>query len=248
MTKAINRVMNAQMDLVGSYPRGDRQEYGIYSDMLQVLAKRLKAHIKNHYQNVIVITGGTGSGKSTLAIQLARAIDPNWSISENYIYTPSDLAAKINHRHTSSPISLYDEGSVIFNSLNFNRKEDKSLVTLFETMRSLGWTSIICLPNIKNLNASIKETHLTYHLICPDSPLVQGYDRRGFFELYYPRRYQWTSKVYHVCCGAGVFSKLPKALDDEYQEIKLAKQMALLDKFVTENLKKEQDPEEDEIE
>lgn len=248
MTKAINHILKTEMDLVGVYPRGDMQEYGIYSDMLPIIARRLRSRIKDHYQNVVVVTGGTGSGKSTLAIQLAKAIDPNWSLTDNYIYSAKDLAVKLNHRETASPISLYDEGSVIFNSLNFNRKEDKSLVTLFDTMRSLGWTSIICLPNIKNLNTTIRETHLTYHLMCPDRPLVPGYDRRGFFELYYPRTYQWTSKMYHICCGAGVFSKLPKALDSEYQEIKLSKQMALIDGFVKDNLKKSKDPEEDETE
>lgn len=250
MTKVLNQIMRTDMDLVGSYLRGtnDIREFGIYSDMLQVLARRLKSRLKDRYQNVVVITGGTGSGKSTLAIQLALAMDPHWDLSENYIYSAADMARKLNHRQTASPISLYDEGSVIFNSLNFNRKSDKDLIVLFDTMRSLGWTSIICLPNIRNLNSNIRETHLTYHLVCPDKPLVEGYDRRGFFELYYARTYQWSAKTFYVCCGAGTFTKLPKAVDAVYQEIKLSKQMALLDGFIKDNLEKEEQTEEDEIE
>lgn len=233
-----NKIFNIRMDLIGSYLHSagedEYDEIGIYSDMLDVLAKRLKARIKQHYQNVILITGGTGSGKSNLAIQLIKAIDPDWDLRENYIYSIHDLARKLAHRETASPISLFDEGSVILNSLNFNRKEDKAVSNLFNTMRSLGWTTVIACPLPKNLNGSVKEAHLTYHLICPDKPLIEGYDRRGFFEVYLPIRRQWSDKVYSKCLAAGVHRKMPKALNEQYEEIKLDKQMRLLDDFVKE--------------
>lgn len=233
-----NKIFNVRMELIGSYlhPSGEDEfdEIGIYRDMLDVLAKRLKARIKNHYQNVILITGGTGSGKSNLAIKLIKTIDPDWDLRENFIYSAKDLARKLRHRATASPISLFDEGSVILGSLNFNKKEDKAIANLFHTMRSLGWTTVICIPDPDGLNSSVKLNHLTYHLVCPDKPLVEGYDRRGFFEVYTPQKPQWSKKIYYKCLAAGIHTKMSKALSEEYEEIKLDKQLALLDDFIKE--------------
>lgn len=241
--KVYNNFLHTKMDLVGEYSTPDIDQ-GIYSDMLPVMAKRFKERLDDQYQNVIVITGGTGSGKSNLAINLARMLDPHWDLEENIIYSAADMAVKLDHLETASPISLYDEGSVVLNALNFNRKEDRDFMDLFDSMRSLGWTSILCLPNLKNLNGSLKATHMDYHFICPDKPLVEGYDRRGFFETYVPHTYQWTNKVYNLNCGAGVFSKIPRSVDTVYQDIKRRKQVKIIKKFVK-TYKPKTKPEED---
>lgn len=206
-------------------------EYCIYSDMLKVLAKRLKDRLKKHYQNVIVVCGPTGSGKSTLALNLIYELNPDWDIGENYIYDVSDLARKLAHKERADKISLYDEGSVSFNSLNHARKGDKEQVILLDTCRSLGWTTIICIPSLNDLNKRIRDHLIDYVLMCPGKPLEFGLETRGFFELYKPHRNPWASSTYFELQGAGIYDKLPARIDDEYQRIKFEHQMKLLNDF-----------------
>lgn len=222
-------------------------EYAIYSDMLDVLARILKRRIKQHYQNVICITGMTGSGKSTLALNLIWRLDPDWTL-DNYIYDASDLAKKLKHKETANPISLFDEGSVSLNSLNFARSSDKAITIMLDTCRSLGWTTIICIPSINDLSKRVRDHLLDYVLMCPSRSLINGYDKRGFFELYKPRRAPWASSTFYDLQGAGIFGKLPADKTDEYERVKFRHQMELLDRFVEENTepKKKKSKKEDE--
>lgn len=229
-------VYNSRMhcDMKALMPYRDN-EYCIYEDMLKVLARRLKERLKKKYQNVIVVCGPTGSGKSTLALRLIYELNPDWDLRENYIYDVSDLARKLKHKERADKISLYDEGSVSFNSLNHARKSDKEQVILLDTCRSLGWTTIICLPSLNDLNKRIRDHLIDYVLICPGKPLAYGLEPRGFFELYKPHRDTWAKSTYFELQGAGVFDKLTGAMAEEYQRVKFEHQMALLEQFTNDH-------------
>ena len=123
------------LDLIGTFGPGGK--YPIYSNLLDVFADVLKKNIKNGHQNVVVANGGTGSGKSTLLIDLCYKMSRDWELTENYIYSLKDLKRKLS-KPDSSPISLFDEGSVSLNSFNSQRAEDKAMSVLFDTMRSWG--------------------------------------------------------------------------------------------------------------
>lgn len=222
------------MHAIATYRNG---EYAIYSDMLDTLARILKRRIKEHYQNVVVITGMTGSGKSTLALQLIYKLDPDWTL-DNYIYDASDLARKLKHKETANPISLFDEGSVSLNSLNFARSSDKAITVMLDTCRSLGWSTFICIPSINDLSKRVRDHLVDYVLMCPNRGLIPGYDKRGFFEVYKPRRAPWATSTYYDLQGAGVYSKLTGDKVDEYERVKFQHQMELLNDFVEEHADK----------
>lgn len=247
MTDQGTLVYNARMhcDMHALMPYKD-DEYCIYSDMLKVLARQLKGRLKKKYQNVIVVCGPTGSGKSTLALRLIYELNPDWDIRDNYIYDVSDLARKLKHKETADKISLYDEGSVSFNSLNHARKGDKEQVVLLDTCRSLGWTTVICIPSFYDLNKRIRDHLVDYVLMCPSKPLRFGLETRGFFEVFKPHREPWAKSTYFECQGAGVFDKLTGAIAEEYQAVKFEHQMRLLDQFTKDHGKDEDEDEEDE--
>lgn len=229
------RYKNQIMHLVTTYVRYGLT-LGVYSDAFDKFIRILKKRIRRKLQNVIVIEGDTGSGKSTLgigiAMELADALGVSFDLNKDMVYALDDLWDKLDDPN-ASPISLLDEGSVSLNSLNSRRSGDRDAVVLLDTMRSRGWTTIIVMPSIKNLNASVRRVHVNYVLECSsiDNPFVKGYTR-GFFEVKDRRESKkrrndpdpWWNVLF-----TGIFSPLDLQTDKEYQTIKLNRQMGLID-------------------
>ena len=195
---------------------------------------------------MIVIEGDTGSGKSTIGIEiayaLADALGVKFDLKKDMVYALDDLWDKLDDPD-ASPISLLDEGSVSLNSLNSRRSGDRDAVVLLDTMRSRGWTTIIVLPSIKNLNASVRRVHVNYVIECSsiDNPFVKGYTR-GFFEVKDRRESKkrrndpdpWWNVLF-----TGIFSPLEPDIDKEYQAIKLGRQMGLIEDMKKRNRREE---------
>lgn len=221
-----------ELDLIGTY--GPNGENPIYSNLLDVLAEILKERIKKNYQNVVVATGGTGSGKSTSLINLAYKMERDWELTPNFVYSSKELKKKLNDLNGCSPISLFDEGSVSLNSYNSQRKEDKALSVLFDTMRTLGWTTLIALPRWEDLNGRVRANHVDYRIICPRKAPLMGYSARGFFHLYKKHIYELSGKIYWQYQGTGIFPPLKPRRQEEYDRLKKACQMRLINEFIEE--------------
>lgn len=231
-TKAYNKYLKQDMDAVGFY--GPDEDRGVYFDMLPKLAKFLRKRAeKEDYQNVIVIEGRTGSGKSTLAMQLALLLDPDFDIRESYIYTMSDLWDKIRRAQGGirgmSPVNLLDEGTVALNAKNSLRREDKTAIVMLQIMRSLNWTTIICVPSFGDLNKAIREQLVDFRIMCPDKPLLDKnkFKSRGFFEVYRPKfpKFSEFGSIFWQLIGAGVYDDLPPDVRAAYRQVKLERQM-----------------------
>lgn len=255
---------NNQLTPVGYYGKM-KYPRTVYSDLTENLVRvMLKRANKMDYQNVVVIEGRTGSGKSTLAVKLARMIDPKFDLDNDYIYSIDDLVAKLEKAKTNikgiCPVSLMDEGTVILSGKNSLRKEDKQLIVLLQTMRSLNWTTIICVPKFSDLNAAIREQLVDYRIQCPDKPLIPfmiaenkdgvkvkyRMSARGFYEVYIPKypKFSEHSDIYWRWIGSGIYGDLPKDIKEQYRRVKLDHQLSWLAKFNEEQnkrIKKESD-------
>lgn len=205
----------------------------IIADGLKILARRLKWRAAHNFQNVIEINGGTGTGKSTCAMQLAYEMDPNWNLEDNYVYTVGDLKEKLKNWKTASPITLFDEGSVVLNSLDTMSKSSKDLVMLFDTMRVLRWTSLIAIPDHNTLNKRIRDFHIDYRLICPSKSLIKGYDKRGFVEVHSFARSDF-GKGYAPLVMTTRFDDIPPRKREIYDQIKLKHLMERMEQFANE--------------
>lgn len=205
----------------------------IVDDGIECLCNRLKWRAKHDYQNVVEINGGTGSGKSTLAIDICKTLDPNWDLEKNYIYTVKDLKEKLKNYKTANPISLFDEGSVILNSLDFMSKDSKDVVMLFDTMRCLNWTTIICIPDHNSLNKRIRDFHIDYRCICPNKPILKGYDKRGFVEIHYHHPSDF-GKAFDPHIMTTRYNDLKPKERNEYNQIKFNHLQERMSKFVEE--------------
>lgn len=227
------------MHAIAEYYRGGQVPEAIYSDLIHVVAKMCKSRIADGYQNIVGFVGRPGSGKSTGAIRLALEMDPEWDIGKNYVYSVDDLRNVLKDG-PSKRILLLDEASIILNSQNSRKSDDSEIVTLFDTLRSFGWTVIMAVPALKSLNKRIRDFHLDFLLACPERSLIPGYDRRGQVELYLPRRGTFADDTYWEYSGAGIYSQLPEEVDAVYQHIKRAHQIAYLTKFLNKGQKGEE--------
>lgn len=238
MTRAIpgelvfNPFLGCKMHAIAYYD-GDRR--AIYSDMLDKFAKHLKKRNKSHWQNVIAISGGTGAGKSTLMIQLAMLLNPDLDLDPALVYYDKDLKRRLKRIRAGEDvgkINLFDEGSVILNSLNARSKSDNGIVVLLDILRSWEMTTIICIPDLNNLNKKVKNHLVDYWIYCPTEPLIGGYKSRGFYEVYKPRRSQWAEDIYWDCIGAGVYGPLSPEIEKQYGELKLKHQNEQVDIYI----------------
>ena len=226
MIYAYNEYFKKELPIVATYDNGTK---AIYSDLLKPLAKRLNSRSAGgKKQNVILIEGRTGSGKSNVGIQLCMAMDKNWKIGPNYIYSLKDFSAKLKHPELSqSKISLVDEGSVVLNSMNSQRKEDVLMAMAFDTLRSFGLSTVICIPNRKHLNKRIVENHIDFLIKCPTHSPVSGYSPVGMYELYSHEYRDWGRDYFHPI-GMSLCNCISPDVDREYQRIKREHQMEFL--------------------
>lgn len=224
------KMLDADMEVLAGYKYGGRDQVVFGPDALYKFAKLLNARIKDHRQNVVVVVGSTGSGKSTFAIQLAKQMNPKWSLADNYIYGVGDLKRKLENPN-ADPISLFDEGSVALNSNNSMKSDDKMMVVLFDTMRSRGWTSIICIPALEMLNKRVREEHANFLCICPSRAIVRGYEPRGFVQIFEHVQLDWSKDFWKLRLTT-IYPKLTPKQQGEYDEIKTRHQAELIQRFI----------------
>lgn len=205
----------------------------IVDNGLELLVNRLKNRVKHNYQNVVEINGGTGSGKSTVGMKLCYLMNPKWDMKANYIYTVQDLKNKLKNWKTADPVSLFDEGSVILNSLDTMSRDSKDVVMLFDTMRVLHWTTFICIPDHNALNKRVRDFHIDYRLICPNRPLLDGFDKRGLVEIHTYERSDF-GKGYAPLRLTTRYDDVPPRIRKLYDEIKQKHLIERMEKFAEE--------------
>ena len=235
-----HRFKNTRMHLVAHYMKGG-MDFGVYSDGLDVFISELRKRIKNEQQNVVIIDGDTGAGKSTLGIQicygLAKQLKVDFTLEKDYIYSLEDLWRKLQDPN-ASPINFMDEGALILSSKNSMSKESKDIVNLFNTMRSRGWSTIICVPNYKQIDKGVRTTHADFRLHCSsnDSCILKGYGR-SIFEVSKAIRHEYSKDgdPYWMLIFTGIFKRMPEKIADEYKVVKNDAQRRLVDNMLKKN-------------
>lgn len=236
-----NRHTGKLMHLIGRYYTFYHKEEGIYSDAYDDFVKRLVYRVTHDMQNVIIVDGETGSGKSAFAlnicVDLARKLGCGFDLSRDYIYDLNDLWKKLDE-DDANPINLLDEGTVTIASNTSQEKQARQFTTLLDTMRSKHWTTVICTPGYRRVNAVVRKDHADFKIRCASKthPLVRGYGR-GFFECRRVKRleFQDNNKEPTWCMMyAGVFKDYPPIIREEYLAIKSSRQDVLTKRFVQE--------------
>lgn len=213
------------MHCLATYQEGEK---AIYSDMMHELGKIFRKNLKEDDQNIICIEGQPGSGKSTLGIHLAKAIQPDWTLEDGYVYDEKDLAKKMAVK-SNNQVFLFDEASLAVNSRDSMTRDSRNIIATLDTCRSRHNSIIFVLPSFDDLNKSIRDRLCQCRIYClartetittDDGTKFNG---RGFFRVYLPNHGQFCD-TYWKMAGTGVFPKLDEEIQEEYSKIKLAHQ------------------------
>lgn len=222
------------MHAVAYYSRkenGKRRRRAVYSDLTHVLGLRFRDNLKHDEQNIIAISGQPGSGKSTLGIQLAKEIQPGWTLESGYVYDEDDLNKKMA-LNSKNQVFLFDEASLAINSRDSMSKSSRNIIAILDTCRSRHNSIIFCLPSFEDLNKSVRERlcQVRIHCAAREEHIVKGYSGRGFYQVYQPVRGEF-SDTYWKLIATGVFSKLSKEDSAAYVKIKQQNQERFLSKI-----------------
>ena len=129
---------------------------------------------KKNWDGVILIDGNERVGKSTLGITIAYYLaEGNFTI--NNICIDGDDAIKKIESFPDKSVLLIDEGSLIFNSRDAMKKEQKKLIKILNVVGQKNLIFIIVLPCIFDLNKQIAIRRSKFLLHCyTDNELHRG--------------------------------------------------------------------------
>lgn len=166
----------------------------------------------------ILITGAVGTAKSFSSLRIAEMFDPEFQIKKQIVFTAEDFnktLERIKDRRVeimNSPITpaqkralikkeitgkviIADEGSVIADSLNFAKKEVKTLKYNLQTIRFLNLIVIFNLPVHSHFLKSAREL---MHLTCETAGNPSKRKRLSYLKVYLSKTGIFTKYPYRL--------------------------------------------------
>jgi DNA-binding MarR family transcriptional regulator len=133
------------------------------------LTKRLKHHLRNNYDALVVISGGKGEGKTTLAHWFGKYIDERYTIERNFIFAPTYNAIRdkiLGLEKYSVPI--VDEAIKSFFKQDWFTEVQKSLLKLFTITRKENKLTILCIPDFTELRSDLRQKLVNLWIHIPE--------------------------------------------------------------------------------
>lgn len=226
-----NNKLQRNMHVVATYDSGEK---AVYSDLLHEFGKILRKNLREDDQNIVGVIGQPGSGKSTIAMNIARLIDPNWSLESGYVYDFEDFKEKLAENSTNQ-VFLFDEASLVVNAKDAMKNDSKLMIGMLDTCRSRHNSIIFVLPGFEDLNKAIRERLCQYRVYCASRKehIVPGYSGRGFFKLYFAKQGEFSSTYWNLV-GTGIFKDISDQDKAEYTRVKKMHQDKFVDRITSE--------------
>jgi len=150
------------------------KEFYLDEFLKQKLDTLKKIVFKKNWDGVILIDGLERVGKSTLGITIGYYLsEGNFGVRN--ICANSDDAIKKIESFPDKSVLLVDEGSLLFNSRDAMKKEQKKLIKILNVVGQKNMIFIIVLPCFFDLNKSIAIRRSKFLLHCyTDAGLNRG--------------------------------------------------------------------------
>lgn len=204
----------------------------LYADLMDRLVEDCHSNVANEYDNVIVVQGREGTGKSSFAIRLAKAINPNFNMETDYIYSYEEMVEAVTAPDNGDIGRVFwlDETSSIMNNRDAMTSSSKNMVELLEMMRSRGWTLIMCIPSVERLDKYLRDYRIRYlitvEVLAWDNVYTE--ETRGNWSLAF--KYGDSYETFKVI-GYGRFDPMSEEEATEYKAIKLKSQATKMDEI-----------------
>jgi Zonular occludens toxin (Zot). len=196
----------------------------LYEDLLDRLIEDMLYNLANEYDNLVLVTGEVGSGKSNAAYAICKKFDPNFSMEDGYVYDAEQFFKNIQENNAKGRVFWMDEGVNVANNRAFMTLNSRNFIELLNTMRSLGWTMVMCVPNEESIDIHVRLHRVSFKVDCQSLSWSNNHEKkRGYFELSIPLRVK-GSFVRYDSCGYGQFPKMDAETKMKYEEIKLKNQ------------------------
>ena len=228
-----NRKLTVIDNWIENYPKSGKffTRY-LYSDLMDRLVEDCHNNIANEWDNCIVVQGREGTGKSSFSIKLAKALNPNFNMETDYIYSYEDMVKAVTEPGNKDIGRVFwlDETSSIMNNRDAMTNSSKNMVELLEMMRSRGWTLIMCIPSVERLDKYLRDYRIRYlitvEILAWDN--VYKEESRGYWSL----AFKWgdSYQTFRVI-GYGKFDPMSEEEAAEYKAIKLRSQQIKLDEI-----------------
>lgn len=214
---------------VMKWPSGKVFVRYLYRDLIETLAADMHRNTSAGFDNVVVVEGAEGSGKSNLMWQICRAYDPDFSLTESYIYDMDALRERMRSGTIEGATLWMDEGSNIASNRDWQTQGNKDLVLFLETMRSKRIMFGMCIPHHERLDVYIRENRIRYLITCAEMEFpTTGPVPRGIFELRSRSAYGQLRLV-----GYGRYDPMPAEAAAEYEKLKASSQEQIIRRMST---------------
>lgn len=189
---------------------GYEVDYYIHNSIhKEILTKAKKVVHEMNNSFVCIVDGKSGVGKSTFAIQIAKNLDPNFTI-DKIAWTPKKLIDLMEHAKKGDAI-MFDEGMAV-NSRSATSAINKAIIISLSQIRSRNIFIIININSIFDIDKaiSIHRADILFHIYTKDDKVdgekrIKVYGRRTLKFLYIKGK-----KFYDYSSAPNFFARPPK--------------------------------------
>ena len=121
--------------------------------LMDYLVQDMHECVRNEYDVVMCIEGKEGSGKSQLAYQICKRFDPDFDMTESYVYDFDIFLKKLTSASDNERGKIYwmDEATAVANARQAMTRQNIAFTQMLEMMRSRGWVLVLCIPSMERL-------------------------------------------------------------------------------------------------
>lgn len=215
-----------------TYPSGKMFVQYLYKNLMEKMVEDMHKNEAEGFDNMIITQGAEGSGKSTHIYDVCKTYDPNFTLSDHYMYDFEAMKARLKEGDDEGKIFWLDEAVNVANKRRWQSKDNIDFTDLLIMMRSRLWCVNMAIPRAADLDFYVRDHRFRYLVTVKPMGFPNcGFKKRGYWEL--QRKNPDTNQLEHI--GYGLYDDMPPEAKAEYKKVK---ESAQLQKFEEINNKK----------
>lgn len=124
-----------------------------YHAMIWPILETMKHKLRHNHHNIVTISGRVGTGKSEFSFQLAKYLNPNFTLDDVYWTTDDLIKAALETDSEGNPVKppgtvfIFDEAREGTQSLNAMSETNRKIGLFLDTVRSRRYHILLTQPS-----------------------------------------------------------------------------------------------------